>query len=326
MKVAELLEKRRGNWTELDRLCDEVQAGRRPVPAKITRFASLYRAACADLALATSNQLPPNTIRYLHRLVGRAHNCLYRTRMFQVSEWARVLLVDVPQRVFNDRCVQVMFVLFWGTFVISAVLAASPKVWPGYCEIVMGPTMIEQLDTNFSKPLAARSFDVNLFMSTFYIKHNTGIGLVCFGTGILIVPGIVETIFEAAALGASFGYMAQAGQAGGDNFFAFVTAHAPFELTAIVLAAGAGLRIGMGWIRTDGLNRIDAVRLTAVETMPVMGSSMVLFFLAALVESLISPFPLPVILKGVIATLCSGMMIFYFVVLGFPRRSPSAAG
>ena len=45
---------------------------------------------------------------------------------------------------------------------------------------------------------------------------------------------------------------------GGDNFFEFVTAHGPFELTAIALAAAAGLRLGIGVFHTAGLTRRDS--------------------------------------------------------------------
>src|SRR5256885_15602848 len=120
MKVAELLDKRRLNWQELERLTDELQNGRKKSmpPATITRFATLYRAACADLALADAYQLPPNTVQYLHRLVGSAHNQLYRSRRFDFAAWGHALLHDVPQRIFGDRCVQVAFLLFWSIFIL----------------------------------------------------------------------------------------------------------------------------------------------------------------------------------------------------------------
>ena len=104
MKVAELLEIRRQNWQELERLCERVRAARRSrvQAAELSRFAALYRAACADLALADAYQLPPNTVQYLHRLVGRAHNQLYRSRRFDMGTWARALLEEVPQRIFRD--------------------------------------------------------------------------------------------------------------------------------------------------------------------------------------------------------------------------------
>jgi len=78
MKVALLLEKRRQNWQELEGLCTQLSmASKKKLPAaQVSRFATLYRAACADLALAYAYQLPQNTVQYLHRLVGQAHNQL----------------------------------------------------------------------------------------------------------------------------------------------------------------------------------------------------------------------------------------------------------
>ncbi|MFO0903271.1 MAG: stage II sporulation protein M [Pirellulales bacterium] len=327
MKVAQLLEVRRQNWMELERLCDELSLKRRVnlTPGTITRFSDLYRAACADLALADSYNLPPDTVRYLHQLVGRAHNQLYRSRPFNLTAWGQVLLYDVPQSIFQDRCVHVAFCLFWGIFILSAVLAYSRAVWPSYAEDVLGESAIAQLEESFRDPLSDRPYSVNILMAGFYISHNTGIGLKCFAGGLLIIPGLFITIFNAGFLGASFGYMARPDVESGKNFFEFVTAHGPFELTAIVLAAGAGLRLGISFLATKGLTRADSLALARREAMPVMGASIVLFFLAAITEAFISPTSLPYFVKAAVAVIDSGLLMFYFVVLGFPRRRPDAA-
>jgi uncharacterized membrane protein SpoIIM required for sporulation len=285
----------------------------------------LYRSACADLALADSYQLPPNTVQYLHQLVGRAHNQLYRSRTFDYAAWGRTLLVEVPQQIFGDNCVQFAFVLFWGVFVLSAYLAASPDLWPGYVDEVLGDAQIAQLESNFANPIAGRNATYNPFMAAFYIYHNTGIGLKCFAGGLLVIPGLIFTLFNAVVLGASFGYMARPDVPAGVNFFHFVTAHGPFELTAIVLSAGSGLRLGLAWLRTRGLNRVDSVRQAAKEAMPIMGTAMVLFFFAALIEGFLSPSAAPYAVKATVAVLSSGLLMFYFVVLGFPREELRAA-
>jgi uncharacterized membrane protein SpoIIM required for sporulation len=322
MKVADLLEQRRQNWRELEQLCEQTQTKRKKKlpPAMLSRFASLYRAACADLALADSYQLPPNTVAYLHRLVGRAHNQLYRSRDFNYQAWGQMLFVDAPRRIFNDRCVQVSFVVFWGIFMLSAFIAYSKGMWPSYPEDILGDGMIEQLETSFSDPINGRDPQANFTMAGFYIQHNTSIGLKCFAGGILVIPGLFTTIFNAAYLGASFGYMARPDIPEGQNFFHFVTAHGPFELTAIVLSAGAGLRIGISWLSTGGLTRESSLRKTAAEAMPIMGAAIGLFFLAALIEGFLSPSSAPYWIKAVVAMLSSGLLMFYFVVLGFPRR------
>ena len=93
MKVIDLLERRRPNWQELERLCERTNlSGKSLTPMEVSRLGSLYRAACADLALAFAYQLPQNTVQYLHRLVGRAHNQLYRSRRFELAKWSRTLI------------------------------------------------------------------------------------------------------------------------------------------------------------------------------------------------------------------------------------------
>ncbi len=89
---------------------------RRPVSSRLRR-----------LALADAYQLPPNTVQYLHRLVGRAHNQLYRGRRFDFSRWGKVLVEDVPQQIFRDPCVHLAFALFWGMFLLSMALSLQQR-------------------------------------------------------------------------------------------------------------------------------------------------------------------------------------------------------
>ena len=265
MQIGEWLALRRNQWAELEQLCLQLEGKRRRSleSQTIVRFASLYRSACADLALADAYELPPMTVQYLHRLVGRAHNQLYRSRVFNIAVWGRILFQEVPQQIFHDGCVQLAFLLFWGVFLLSAFLAASPQIWPDYAVQILGDTMLDQLESSFSQPIGGRNALIDPLMASFYIYHNTGIGLKCFAGGLLIIPGILITTFNAASLGASFGHMARPDVTQGVNFYHFVTAHGPFELTAIVLSAGAGLRLGLSWLKTDGWSRIDSLRRTA---------------------------------------------------------------
>lgn len=334
MKVSELLSSRRQNWQQLDQLCSQLENRRKRrlgAPA-MTRFAALYRATCADLALAESYQLPPNTVQYLHQLVGRAHNQLYPSRTFNLGAWRHELLQGVPQRLFNDPCVWLAFVLFWGMFLLSMFLAAEMQLPGGmrppvrnYAEMLIGEETLEQYQDNFSEPLTGRDPNASAMMAGFYIFHNTGIGLKCFAGGLVFgIGGVLVTMFNAAYLGAVFGFMLRVPER--DNFFQFVTAHGPFELTAIVLSAAAGLRLGFSIIDTGGRSRIEALRHGLRQAMPTVGTAIVLFLLAAFIEAFISPSALPYNVKAGVAVLCSGLLIFYFVMLGWPRGANDAAG
>ncbi|GAA5505322.1 stage II sporulation protein M [Novipirellula caenicola] len=326
MNVASILDKRRVQWNELESLCDAMESRGRTDRAGgpehrgaqgIARFSTLYRAACADLALADAYQLPPNTVTYLHQLVARAHNQLYRANQFEPSTWVDVLFYEAPRQIFADSCVRVATILFFGLFTLAMYMGYDEQRFPGFANAVMGETQLENLESMYEQKLNG-SLDHYVSMAGFYINHNTGIGLTCFASGILIIPCLFKLAYNAVVLGVAFGYMARPDVTGGDNFFQFVTAHGPFELTAIALSAAAGLRLGVGWFRTGGLNRIDSLRRSAIQAIPVMAAAATMFVLAAFTEGFLSPSPLPFIFKAAWAIMSSGMISFYFVILGFP--------
>jgi uncharacterized membrane protein SpoIIM required for sporulation len=151
-----------------------------------------------------------------------------------------------------------------------------------------------------------------------YIANNASIGLRCFAMGLLFgVGGLFVTLQNAAMLGGVFGHMATTAQS--ENFFRFVTAHGPYELMAVVMAAGAGMRLGFSLLDTRGQTRVASLRRAAIEATPTMGAFVILFMLAALIEAYISPSSLPYAVKAGVSIFSVATLIFYFVLLGYPR-------
>jgi len=317
MKVSELLESRRVNWRELEQLCALLEGrSRRRVPAgTAARFSVLYRAACADLALADAYQLPPDTVQYLHQLVGRAHNQLYRSRTFNVRGWVDRLFVEVPQRLFADNCLRLAFCVFWGVFLMSGMMAYRS---PEFAEAVIKKPFMMRLEEDFARPVSNRPPGMGPGMVGFYICNNASIGLRCFAFGLLLgVGGLFATVFNASFLGACFGYMGTLPQH--ENFFDFVTAHGPFELTAVVLSAAAGMRLGFSLVDTRGFTRTASLRLAADESVPTVCAAIIMFLLAALIEGFLSPSAAPYPVKAAVGVISAAMLMYYFVFLGYPR-------
>jgi uncharacterized membrane protein SpoIIM required for sporulation len=235
-----------------------------------------------------------------------------------MQRWWHYMMVTAPRTIFEDPCVKVAFLIFFGLFALAALMAWAEGTFPSFAESVMGKDQIEQLETNFDKPLSG-NFSQYINMSAFYIKHNTSIGLECFALGPLLLPGLVKLAYNGVVLGASFGYMARPDVDAGDTFFEFVTAHGVFELTAIALSAAAGLRLGVGWLMTGGLNRTESFLRSARQALPVIMAAVVLFFLAAFTEGFISPSPLPYAFKALFAIASASLLMFYFVILGYPN-------
>ena len=99
----------------------------------------------------------------------------------------------------------------------------------------------------------------------------------------------------------------------------FVTAHGPFELTAIVLSAAAGMRLGFSLISTRGRSRLDSLKQNLKYVVPTLVAACLLFIGAALIEGFISPSDLPYAFKALVGGVCSALLLSYFVLLGWPQ-------
>ncbi|MCO6045002.1 stage II sporulation protein M [Aeoliella sp. ICT_H6.2] len=327
MKAAELVESRMVDWRKLEQACIRLETGGRRdrlSPQARAQFAAAYRAACADLALADAYQLPATTVRYLHQLVGRAHNQLYRSQRFAYRTWFDEIFRRVPQRLFHDGYVRLAFVLFWGTFLVSAFLASKWTPMYQFSENVLTREYIMQMEDMYTDAPwdGGRSTGAEGLMLGFYVNHNTTIGLRCFAMGLLFgIGGLLETMHNAVVIGAVFGHMTTVPQQ--DNFFQFVTAHGPFELTAVVLSAAAGMRLGFSLVNTHGMRRFDSLALAARQSLPTMLVAVALFFMAAVIEGFLSPSPAPYALKALVAMMSMLMLMIYFTVLGYSDEPPS---
>ncbi len=321
MKVSELLAERHQNWAELQQLCGRLEGrrARRQRPETLNRFAALYRAACADLALADAYQLPPNTVQYLHHLVAQAHSQLYPSRSFRLRSWPQELLYNVPRRLFFDKTVWWSFALFFGFFVGAYFLA---KYDPQFAKETIGEENMEAMRTMYRQPVSGRNFRDSNSMMGFYIQHNATIGLRCFAYGLVLfgIGGLFEMSFNAIFLGAVFGYISTTPQR--ENFFTFVTAHGPFELTAIALSAAAGMRLGSSVVWNGDLTRLASLRRAGREAMPTVSAAVILFIFAAVIEGFVSPSAAPYGFKLGVGALSCCVLLFYFVMLGMPPLSP----
>jgi uncharacterized membrane protein SpoIIM required for sporulation len=318
MRVIDRLARREASWRELELLLDRLADPRRgrPRPAEVIRLGELYRAACTDLMLAEAHDLPRETVAYLHALVGRAHNAVYRARGFKFSDWGHALFGTVPRQVRSDPALRIAAGVFFGSFLVCALLAAGR---PEFAPEVIGEAFVEQMDQMYAEPLHAERKDglrrSDTMMAGFYIQHNTSIGLQCFAYGLLLGLGsLYELVMNGMILGAVFGHMATSPYA--RNFFTFVTAHSVFELTAIVFSGAAGLRLGYGLIDTKGQSRLGSLRREARRALPVVGAAVVLFVLAAFIEGFVSASPFPYPAKAAVALGCAALLAAYFALGG----------
>lgn len=321
MKQRPFEQRYRGEWQELARLLDGLehrpgQRGRRP--AELADLPRRHRRLCHQQALARERGYSLSLIRELEELMLRSHRQLYRRRLPLWPRLRALLARDFPRAVREQgRWNLVSALVFIGS---AALVALLVRQQPDMVHSVLDPNTAAELEKNFSSTeQPGRTSGDDLTMFGFYIMNNIGVAFRSFASGLFLgVGSLFIMVFNGGFLGAATAHLVNLNQ--GEPFFTFVIAHGAPELTAIVLAGGSGLRLGWALIAPGPHTRLDALRLAAKKTLPVVYGVILLLLAAAFIEAFWSPRELPVAWKYGVGT------ALWILVLGYLLFGGRAAG
>jgi len=292
------LEQRRARWGELDALVG--QAGRRAEslgPDGVRRLGALYRASAADLALARRRFAGDPAVARLEALVTRARPLVYdrARRGGSVVEFATT---GYWRRV-RERpgLLLISALLLFGPWVLASVWAVRD---PGAASGVVPSEYRSVTEPRRGTDLGLSTDEQAAFSSEIF-TNNIRVTIVAFAGGIAAGLGTAALlVYQGMLFGAITGLSIWAGN--GRFFFELVTAHGVLELSCVIVASAAGLR--MGWALVSPGHRRRGVALAAearVAVEIVLGTAPWLV-VAGLVEGFITPRGLglgPVIVIGV---------------------------
>jgi uncharacterized membrane protein SpoIIM required for sporulation len=153
-------------------------------------------------------------------------------------------------------------------------------------------------------------------MFGYYIRNNVGVAFQCFAGGLFAGLGTLFFLaYNGAFSGALAGYLTDRGMA--STFYSFVSTHSAFELTAIVLAGAAGLRIGHSLLAPGRLTRRQSLVQASRDAMVVVYGVTCMLFVAAGIEAFWSSarWIAPAVKYGV-AAVCWLAVLGYFTLQG----------
>ena len=217
-----------------------------------------YRRVCQQLGLARRRGYSPQLVARLQELMQRGHAVMYRPPLPRWQRMFEFFLADMP------RLVRAEAGVMWASlalFAIPLVVAfVGVQVKPELIHTVMGAQQVAEMEAMYDPEAArlGRAAESDLMMFGHYIFNNISIGLRTFASGLLAGVGPVLTLaFNGVIIGGVAGHLQAAGH--GEPFWRFVAGHAAFELSAIVIASSAGLRLSLDLIAPGRRRRVDAL-------------------------------------------------------------------
>lgn len=277
-----------------------------------------YQTASQHLALAKQRRYSSALIHRLNRIVTAGHNRIYRDLPRTKANFLYYMVAGFPISVRRNRrfvyCSTALFLLP-GLIFFALCLFTDSMIYSlmSYEDVKNFEMMYEPGKDTFGRD---RESDTDFAMFGFYIRNNIGISFQVFASGILFgIGSVFFLMFNGIHIGAAAGHISQVGYT--DTFFPFVVGHGSFELTAIVLAGAAGLKIGWAMLAPGNLRRSDALKIAAKEAIVIIYGSTIMLFIAAFIEAFwSSSSTLAIPVKYSVGALLWFLVFYYFIVAG----------
>jgi uncharacterized membrane protein SpoIIM required for sporulation len=281
-------------WSRLQELTKHARRITRLRPDELDELMHLYQRSGAHLAHARIAYAgDPAVVGRLTLLVSDAHTVLYGQRDTEAARSVgHFATVTFPRAVASlKRFIAVaaaLTLLPWA--VMSIWLAVSPKAFD-----LVAPAAVKEAYVNGEFEAYYSSQPAQNFASQVFF-NNVRVAFLAFAAGILLcVVTAALLAYNGATVGIAGGLFWQAGQGG--KFWGLILPHGLLELSAVIVAGAAGLRIGWTLIDPGDRARLQALTEEARRAGNVLVGLVVAFLLAAMVEGFVTGRPWPTWLR-----------------------------
>ena len=279
---------RQKRWTRLQQLLKLAESTKLTSFTKedLIEFSVLYRQTATDLALAKTQHLPEELIGFLNDLTARSYHYIYRTEKTTLHQLGDFICYEFPALFRQNFAV----ILFAFALLLIGWIA-------GFCGYLTGPEFITRLlptdltskiitgyqqKTWFNEPLVARPY-----ISSFIMYNNIMVAMQAFSGGMLLGTLTCWAIlFNGFILGVLAAIFLKHGHL--LSFWAMILPHGVIELTAIGLAAAAGLLLTRAILFPGDYSRSDALKISGIKAIKLLTGTICMLVVAGLIEGYLS--------------------------------------
>lgn len=303
----------RSEWFRLQQLA----AKRRLDASEADELLDLYQRTATHLSQIRSSAPDPTVTQYLSTVLAKARS---RAMGVRSGSWAAVALFFLetfPAMLYRTRW-------WWLSTMAASVAVATALGWwvaahPGVQQSLLTPEQMDSLVNHdfvdYYHESAAADFAAKVW------TNNAWVAAVCLAGGVLGVPVIWMLWQNMSNVGLIGGIMAAHDRLG--LFFGMILPHGLLELTAVFVAAGAGLRMFWSWVQPGDRTRSANFAHEARASMTLALGLIVVLFVTGVIEGFVTPSGLPTWARISIGVVAEIAFFAYVFTLG---RSAAGRG
>lgn len=327
MKQELFEQKNQTHWISFTDMLDVLEIRRKKEEKRVQSagFPAKYRLICHHLSIAKTRGYSPQLIQHLNELMTRGHRQLYQYRGLFLYRFLEFITIGFPQSIRkNATYIWIASAIFYLPAILLFLLLLA---FPDLIYNVFDPHDVARFESMYDPTSDRigrdRQSDTDVMMFGHYIANNIGVAFRTFATGLLFTLGsLFFLLYNGIVFGALASHLTMLGS--GETFYTFVVGHCAFELTAITFSGAAGIKLGFSIIAPGLRTRVQALKESARECIPIMYGVILMLLLAAFVEAFWSSnTSLAPMLKYGVGAILWALVISYFLFAGRAHESRS---
>ncbi len=269
-------------------------------------MALLYRQVAADLSVLRQDATARTYADHVNQLLARAHHIIYSGKKATLASLFRFLRDEYPaifQKQLRYVALSLLVSVAWG--VLGAVITSAR---PEFMRHFVGPAMISTMERHemWTKSVVS----IAPMASSYIMTNNLTVSFVTFAGGIVFGLGTFWFLYRN---GMMLGVIGAACHQYGMSLalWSFVAPHGSLELPAILIAGGAGFRLGHAMLFPGSLRWRDSVARGGIEATQLVSGIIPMLIIAGSLEGFFSPSHAPVWLKFTVGGLLFALLLLW---------------
>ncbi len=279
-----------------------------------------YNEVTSDLAFAQTHFPDSPITQYLNDLALGLHHNLYRNNSHSWSQLKRFWTHDIPLCVYEARGALLTSLAIFVVMIIVGVISTYGD--PDYTRQILGDAYVDMTLQNIEngEPMAVYGGDPQIISFLGITINNVMVAFMIFAMGIFTSFGTgYHLMTNGVMVGTFVTFFIQRGLFV-ESILAIML-HGTLELSAIVIAGGAGITLGNGWLFPGTYSRMKSFMLAAQRGIKVLVSTVPLFIIAGFIEGFFTRYTHIGDVFRLLVIMCSlAFVVFYYILLPIKRH------
>ncbi|MEQ9468305.1 MAG: stage II sporulation protein M [Ekhidna sp.] len=278
-------------------------------------LAKMYVHLTEDLAFAKAKYPRTSLTAYLNKLSLKVHNLIYRNKPENKGRLTRFWKFEVPyEMAMAGKPMLYAFLIMTVGVVVGIISTANDET---FARLILGDAYVDMTLENIKKgdPMGVYGSMDQWSMFFMITSNNIRVSFLAFVFGFLTSAGTGMILFRNGIMLGVFNYFfVQQGLF--DETMLSVWVHGTIEISAIVIAGGAGIKMGNGLLFPGSYPRAYAFKKAAKSGLKIVMGLVPFFILAGFIESFLTRYTQwPLAAKLAIILGSFALIVYYFILL-----------